>query len=129
MSAHSGKHGELTVGSCSSVNELRSWEFEGGDDTPTYFSRNGAGSQQTVDGAFSGSGSFMINWDPSVSFSSSVATTGQLVQLNLYAQRSGFVQCSGQARLGKFKYGPVNRDGTIVTITIPFQTHGPWTIN
>lgn len=128
MAALSGKYGQALCGASSDIDELLSWELDYGAKTEVYASRDGAGAEQTVEGVFGGTGTIMVNFDPAKSFTSLAGTTGQLVQLNLYAtKQSGVIQAYGQARLGKFKYG-AKRSGEVQQISIPFTTHGLWAL-
>lgn len=123
MGALSGKYGECVAAS-SNINEFRDWELDYGAKTEVYASRHGGGAEETVDGVFGGTGTIMMNLDPSAPITA-VMSSGDLVSLNLYARKNAPVQAYGQARLGKFKYG-AKRSGEVQTITIPFTCHGFW---
>lgn len=125
MGALSGKFGEALAGSCNLL-ELLSWELEYGMEPQEYASRAGAGATQTVAGVESGSGTFELNFDPDDPVQGTLGH-GDLVTLILRHTATGPVQATGQARIGKHSYG-ANRDGTVQTVTVPFVTHGAWTL-
>ena len=125
MSVISGKYAECLFGTCNFL-EFESWELEYGSNIEEYNSRAGAGAGQTVDGVHTGSGTitgFMDTADPVTT----QVTTGTLVTLHLYLTSTGPVEATGSARIGKFSLS-ANRDGTPQSVTIPFVTHGVWTL-
>lgn len=138
MAAISGKYGEISLGG-SVINEFENWTLTYGDEIQTYASKAGNGAQQTLDGVAKGTGTLTLNWDPGSSLvaagtgtksdgSTVTIVPGALVALVCYARRNSPVSCYGSARLGPFTYG-ANRDGTPSKISIPFTTHGTWTLH
>ena len=125
MGALSGKYGEALVGSCN-ILEFLAWDLEYGAEPQEYASRAGAGATQTVDGVESGSGTLQLNFDPNAA-PQTILAHGSLYTLILRHTATGPVQATGQARIGKHSYG-ANRDGTIQQVTVPFVTHGAWTL-
>lgn len=126
MSVISGKYAEAAIGSCE-FHEFESWELTYGSNIHEYNSRSGGGASQTVDGVFSGSGTINGFIDPDDSIADAI-TPGALVTLTLRHTATGPVQATGLARLGQFHY-TANRDGTPQPVSIPFVTHGLWTLS
>lgn len=123
----SGKYGEARMGASSDVDELLSWELDYGYKTEEYASRHGGGATETAEGVARGTGTIMVNVNVASSMSS-IAGTGQLIQLNLYNQRTGpTLQASGMARIGNYGL-KADRSGAVQQIKIPFTCHGFWTL-
>lgn len=125
MGAISGKYAEALFASCNFL-EFESWELEYGSNIEEYNSRSGAGAGQTIDGVHTGSGTITGFLDPDDPVTTQV-TTGSLITLALYVTATGPVQATGLGRIGKFTLS-ANRDGTPQPVTIPFVTHGVWTL-
>ena len=125
MAVSSGKFAQALFGSCNFL-EFESWDIEYGSNVIEYNSRAGAGATKTVDGVHSGSGTITGFLDPDDPITTQV-TTGALVTLFLHITETGPVQYSGSARLGKYS-SSANRDGSVVTVSIPFTTDGVWTV-
>lgn len=125
MGAISGKYAEAHLGSCNML-EFESWELTYGANVEPVNSRAGGGATTTIDGVENGSGTISGYLDPDDPISSQVSP-GQLLTLICLSRSSGTVQATGQARLGQFTLS-ANRDGTPQRVTIPFVTHGLWTL-
>lgn len=127
MAALSGKFGEVRTGGGSNILELLSWDLEYGAEPQEYASRAGGGATQAVAGVESGSGTIEVNFDPDDPIAATLST-GATVTLTLrFRNTPATVDATGQAVLGKHSYG-MNRDGTVSTVSIPFVTHGSWTL-
>ena len=124
MGVRSGVEGELLIGSCNLL-EFSMWDLEYGSDTQTYSARSGGGAQQTVAGEASGSGNIECAYNDEALISA-VAASGALVTLTCRSASGS--EHTGQARLGKYKLG-ANRDGSVQKISVPFTTHGVWTLD
>ena len=125
MATTSGKYAQALFGSCNFL-EFESWDLEYGANIPTYNARSGGGATQTVEGVFDGGGTISGFLDPDDPLTSQV-TSGALITLSLHITSTGPVQATGQARLGKFNMS-ANRSGEPVPVSIPFVTHGTWTL-
>lgn len=125
MSQLSGKYAEALVDSCN-ILEFESWSLEYGADIHETAARSGGGARQTVEGVFGGSGSITGYIDPDDPLTSQL-TTGALVTLTLHLTSTGPVAATGSARLGAWSMG-ASRDGTPIQVSIPFTTHGLWTL-
>lgn len=126
MGALSGKYAEAQIGSCEFA-EFESWDLNYGAGTPEYNSRSGGGASQSVEGVISGGGSISGFIDPDDSLYASSIRTGSLLALTLRHTATGPVVATGQGRLGQFRYG-ASRAGEPQPVTIPFVTHGLWTV-
>lgn len=124
MAAFSGKEGSVAVGASNDMAELLEWTLEYGSNIHEYFSRAGSGAGQTVDGAHSGSGTLRLNFDPTNPVAA-LLPTGSLATLTLNLASGG--ACTGSARIGKHSYG-AKISGEPLEVTIPFTTHGAWTL-
>lgn len=126
MAVVSGKYAEVAIGSCEFA-EFEAWDLSYGAAVPEFNSRSGGGASQTVEGVFSGSGTITGFVDPDDSLYGSSIRTGSLLTLTLRHTATGPVVATGQARLGQFSFS-ANRDGTPQPVSIPFVTHGLWTL-
>jgi hypothetical protein len=125
MGAISGKYGEAHADSCNFL-EFESWELTYGPNVEPINSRAGGGATTTIDGVANGSGTISLFLDPDDPIAGQV-TPGQLLTLICMNRSAGAVQATGQARLGQFTLG-ANRDGSPQRVSIPFTTHGLWTL-
>jgi len=123
MAATSGLNGYITIGSCI-IASLTDCDLTYGSPNEEYFAVSGAGSSETVATAKRGSGTINAVLDEAALISS-VAESGELVTLTLFASTAG-ATATGSARLGQFNT-TVNREGTVEKVSIPFMTHGAWT--
>lgn len=126
MGQISGKYSEVHFGSCNFL-EFEGWSLDYGADVHEVASRSGAGARTTVEGVFGGSGTISGFLDPADPLTSQVVS-GALVTLTLKVNSgSPTADATGQARLGQFSLS-ASRDGTPVPVSIPFTTHGLWTL-
>jgi hypothetical protein len=123
MAAVSGLNGYMTIGSCI-VASLTDCDLTLGSPNEEFFTVDGAGWSQTVATAKRGSGTINAVLDEAALISS-VAESGELVTLTLFASTAG-ATATGSARLGQFNT-TVNVEGTVEKVSIPFMTHGAWT--
>ena len=123
MAATSGLNGYMTIGSCI-IASLTDCNLNIGSPNEEYFAVSGAGWSETVATPKRGSGTINAVLDEAALITS-VAESGELVTLTLYASTGG-ASATGSARLGQFDHS-INREGTVERVSIPFMTHGVWT--
>jgi len=123
MAAVSGLNGYMTIGSCI-IACLTDCDLTIGSPNEEFFCVSGAGWSNTVATAKRGSGTINAVLDEAALISS-VAESGELVSLTLFASTAG-ASATGNGRLGQFNI-TVNLEGTVEKVSIPFMTDGPWT--
>ena len=64
MAAYSGKEGAVLLDASQDLEELREWKLDYEVNTHPYFSRDGAGAQQTIKGCEHGSGLNLRHGEP-----------------------------------------------------------------
>lgn len=125
MSVLSGKYATVLFDSCNML-EFESWDLTFGTNIQEYNSRSGGGATQTAAGVDSGSGTITGFLDPDDPITGQI-TSGGLYTVSCYADANGTTKAYGKARLGQIHMS-ANRDGTLIPVTIPFTTHGEWTL-
>jgi len=123
MAVPSGKDGYVVINACT-VLQLSKWTLEYGPEIHKFASRAGGGADQTVAGVFSGSGTIEVMYDDDTPITSTL-TPGELYTATLYQNATD--SHTGSMRLGKFSF-EVDREGTEERVSIPFETHGLWTL-
>ncbi len=123
MAVLSGTDGSVTIDASNPI-EITQWDLDYGADIDGYYSRSGAGGQQTVKAGTNGTGNmeFMYNDDTPIQ---SLIGEGDLITLTLL--HSSGDSHTGLARIGRFGFG-INRDGTGQRVSVSFTTHGLWTL-
>jgi hypothetical protein len=124
MGAISGKISTVTAGASNDVAEFLRGNIEYGAQPEPYFSSHGGGAQETVAGGESGQGEITCNFDPQDPIAG-ILPSGALVALTLTLGDGR--TCTGNARIGKHRY-TTDRAGRPVEVTVPFVTHGAWTV-
>ena len=122
--ALSGKAGHIEIGTCT-LQGFTNGTLTYGSDPVEYFAQSGNGAAQTHEGADSGSGTIEVVVLDEPVLTSATLKPGLLA--TLVFSHDGTTEATGQARLGKFTW-TLNKDGQTQKATIPFTTHGAWTL-
>ena len=132
MPVLSGKTGYVEAtpesgGSASLLLDFVNGNLDHGAAIEEFFARSGAGSSETIEGGFSGSGQFTVQYNDANIFDTSFAS-GDLVTLTFVHNPTGPRQATGRARIGMIGR-TINRDGTIQQLVVNFTTHLSWTFS
>lgn len=120
MAYVSGVNGYVTIGSCT-VAAVTDCDLTFGSPNEEFFTVAGAGNSNTVKTSNRGSGTINAVLDDAALISS-LAESGELVSLTLFAQAGG-ASSVGNVRLGQFQH-TFNAEGTVIKVSIPFMTDG-----
>jgi hypothetical protein len=104
------------------LEELLEWKLDYEVNTHPYFSRDGGGAQQTIQGCEHGSGSWTSNFDATNPIHV-LAPVGRLVTFT--GTMASGCTASGSARIKAHHYNP-KLSGEPQTVTTDFDTHGVW---
>jgi hypothetical protein len=129
--ALNGKYAEFYAATSGSsptnlVRVAMSWNMTVGFPSQNYNSIDGEGWQSTTAGPGSGTGQLMLTISPDEMFGESYPS-GTLIALKCKIDApAGAFYISGDARLGQFAFSGWDRSGGVQTISVPFDTDGPW---